>query len=183
MARAKRLTAGKQSRQPWRFPTRLLPRVRKDRLRLPVKTPSCHPTAIAVWRCHALLKKSSFEGGQPCECVQRSKAGGCSHPVRNTQYPEQTKTLPTTSCPTPPHGRQGSTVAASNKAIRRTSTLRPPLHRHLETPHTNEQVAGSGQIGVGPELVRRHGERIREFKCHLSRTASQHKRIPDSSNM
>src|SRR5690606_25914488 len=81
---------------------------------------SCHPTAIETCHRHAppeptsthpvLLHqnppwtraaktKSSFEGGQPCERVQRSKAGGCSHPVSNTRCPEQSKTLPTNVIP------------------------------------------------------------------------------------
>ena len=71
-------------------------------LTLPEPT-STHPVLLhqnPPWT-RAAKTKSSFEGGQPCERVQRSKAGGCQPRSAIPNAPSKPKPSPSTSCPAP----------------------------------------------------------------------------------
>ncbi len=78
--------------------------------------------------------ESSFEGGQPCERVQRSKAGGCSHTISNSN--------PAHLYLTPPHKRH-SREGGRERSDRRSKSRQRNLQDLLSSePRENPPSKG-----------------------------------------
>jgi len=128
------LSPTKQMDQP--SPTRLLPHVRKNRLRPPQR----HLLSSNFRRGTAPPRgdKSSFKGGQPCERVQRSKAGGC----------QPRKAIPDAPSKPKPSSIRHSREGGRERSDRRSKSRQHNLKGYLTARESTSEWPKSDQTAV-----------------------------------